>query len=64
MEKRQLVSSEHGGIGEEIICLAPLPAHTPQVSPSCAAGDMDFHPYPAQPKRPRPTIPRAGRSIS
>lgn len=51
MEKRQLVLSEHGGIGEEIIRLAPLPAHTPQVSPSCAAGDTDFHPYPAQPKR-------------
>lgn len=55
MEKQQLASGEHGGIGEEeIICLAPLPACTPQALPSCSAGETDFHPDLTQPKSPQP----------
>lgn len=66
MEKRQLASGEHGGIREEIIRLAPLPARTPRALPPALQVRPDFHPdqTPPAPAVPDPSVPGADRSIS
>lgn len=62
MEKRQLASGEHGGIREEIIRLAPLPARTPRALPPALQVRPNFIPTkPPQPWRSLTRRPRSGQ---